>query len=205
MTLFSRLVAVTALAGIWLVSGCATTSVETTGTPLKEPLCRPVDPPLSVFVYWMPQWRPDQKEPRVREALAARGIEDFLSQTTCLTVAGLERLPSKSGIPSDAELVRLVRHAAPEAKRAVLVVVRELGPTLVIGLPVILRGGTEASIEVRVLNTATSESLADEHTLWRNGGTFVVKGIWSLDDDMGSALDATLMHGEPRPPAQHEH
>lgn len=204
MTSFFRALAVAALIGTWLLSGCATTSVETTGTPLAEPLCGPGDPPLSVFVYWIPQWRPDQKEPLVREALAARGIEDFLSQSPCLAVAGLKRLPSEGGIPSDDELLGLARQAAPQSNRAVLVVVRELGPTLLIGLPVILRGGTEVVIDVRVLDTATSKSLADARTLWRNGGAFVVKGVWSLDEDMGAALEATLMEGVPMPVARHE-
>ena len=61
------------------------------------------------------------------------------------------------------------------------------------GGPALIEGGTEVLVEVRVLNTATSESMADTRTLWRNGGTFVVKGVKTLDQDMSAALGAPLM------------
>ncbi len=74
-----------------------------------------------------------------------------------------------------------------------LVVVRELGPRLIVGVPVIVEGGTEVLIDVRVLDAATSESMATTRTLWRNGGTFVIKGVKTLDQDMSAALKSTLM------------
>ncbi|MDO8947805.1 MAG: hypothetical protein Q7U88_11715, partial [Desulfocapsaceae bacterium] len=73
------------------------------------------------------------------------------------------------------------------------VVVRELGPRLVIGIPNIVEGGTEVKIDVRVLATQTSKLLANTQTLWRNGGTFVIKGVSTLDRDMSSALSYVLM------------
>jgi hypothetical protein len=33
----------------------------------------------------MPHWRPDQKEPPLREAAAQRGIEDFFAGLACMT------------------------------------------------------------------------------------------------------------------------
>ena len=33
-------------------------------------------------------------------------------------------------------------------------------------------------------------------TLWRNGGTFVIKGVKTLEQDMSAALAATLMPGQ---------
>ena len=35
--------------------------------------------------------------------------------------------------------------------------------------------------------------LANTRTFWRNGGTFVIKGVKTLDQDMSAALSATLM------------
>jgi hypothetical protein len=94
-------------------------------------------------------------------------------------------------IPSDAELLRLAGASVPD--RIVFIVVRELGPKLVIGIPAIVEGGTEVLIDVRVLDVRGARSLAEVRTHWQNGGTFVIKGVKSLDQDVGSALAAALM------------
>ncbi len=176
-----------------VLTACASTTVEVTGAPLKAPLCTVGAPALSTVVYWGAQWRPDQKEPLLREAAALRGIEDFLRRTSCLAVAGLHRLPDGEVVPSAEALMRAVASASARPDRVVIVVVRELGPRITIGVPVIVEGGTEVLIDVRVLDAQLSTSLADARTFWRNGGTFVVKGVNTLDHDMSAALSATLM------------
>jgi hypothetical protein len=173
--------------------GCASTTVETTGSPLKEPLCAVGARALAIEIYWGTQWRPDQKEPLFREAAALRGIEDFLGRTSGLVVAGLHRLSNGDAFPSDEELMRSVASTPAVPERVVLIVVRELGPRITIGTPAIVEGGTEVLIDVRVLDLQRSVALANARTLWRNGGTFVVKGVKTLDQDMSAALTATLM------------
>jgi hypothetical protein len=190
---------VAALVVAWFAAGCATTTVETSGSALGQPLCRPGDAPLPVALVWLPQWRADQKEPAVREALAQRGIESFIAQHACLALAGSRHLGAASGVPTDQELLQLADGMAPRPQRVLLVVVRELGPRLAVGAPVVVEGGTEVVIEVRVLDATTAQRLADARTQWRNGGTFVVKGIASLDADMRSALNAALMPGVSAP------
>jgi len=37
--------------------------------------------------------------------------------------------------------------------------------------------------------------MANVRTHWQNGGTFVVKGVKTLDQDMSAALRTTLMSG----------
>jgi len=178
-----------------MTTGCASTKIETTGSPLKEPLCQAGGPALATVVYWGVQWRPDQKEPPLREAAALRGIEDFLTHANCLSVGGVHRLPAAEAVPSDEALLRLADALPVKAERVVHIVVRELGPRLVIGVPVIVEGGTEVLIDVRVLDTRDTTSLAHTRTLWRNGGVFVIKGVETLDQDMSAALRATLMPG----------
>lgn len=189
----SRTIAAATVAALLVLSGCASTKVEITGSPLREPLCTVGARALTAVVYWGPQWRPDQKEPALREAAALRGIEDFLGRASCLAVAGLHRLPMGDAIPSDEELMRSVASMSAKPERVVLIVVRELGPRITIGSPDIVEGGTEVLIDVRVLDVQSSASLADARTFWRNGGTFVVKGVKTLDQDMSAALSATLM------------
>ena len=176
-----------------LLAGCATTKVETTGTPPQQPLCQVGEPAVSTLVYWAPQWRPDQKEPQLREAAALRGIEDFFNRAGCIAIAGIHRLPEEKPLPTNEALVRLASNSTPVPERVVLIVVRELGPRMTIGIPKIVEGGTEVLIDVRVLNPTTKESLTNTQTLWRNGGTFVIKGVKTLDQDMSATLKAALM------------
>ena len=177
--------------------GCASTKVETSGSRLEKPLCPAGAGKFSALVYWGPQWRPAQKEPALREAAALRGIQDFFANSPCFVNADIRRLPGEPAAtaPSDEQLLRLAAAEVPVPDRVVLIVVRELGPKLVIGFPVLVEGGTEVVIEVRVLDGHTSESLADVRTHWQNGGTFVVKGVNTLDQDMSAALRTTLMSG----------
>jgi hypothetical protein len=185
----------TALISLAFVLGCASTKVETTGWQLKEPLCRAGKPAVSTLVYWGLQWRPDQKKPQLREAAALRGIQDFLNRAGCIAVTGIQRLSWAEHPPSNEELLHLASKSTPAPERVLFIVVRELGPRLVIGIPAILEGGTEVLIDVRVLDPQTSEALASTRTLWRNGGKFVIKGVKTLDQDMSSALSSVLMSG----------
>lgn len=178
---------------IFLLVGCASTTVTTTGSPLKEPLCQPSKPSIPTLVYWGTKWRPDQKEPQLREAVALRGIQDFLSRSGCLSVVAIHRLTTEQAWASNEELIRLASISNFKPARIVLVVVRELGPRLLIGIPVIVEGGTEVVVEVHVLDARTSQLLANTQVTWRNGGPFVIKGIKTLDQDMSAALAATLM------------
>lgn len=182
-----------ALLALALLAGCASTKVKTTGSPLGQPLCQVGKPAVSTLVYWAPQWRPDQKEPQLREAAALRGIEDFLNRAGCLAVTGIHRLPAEKPLPTNVELLRLVSNTTPGPDRVILVVVRELGPRITIGIPVMIEGGTEVMIDARVLNPKTTKSLANAQIRWQNGGTFVIKGVKALDQDMSAALKAALM------------
>lgn len=195
MPFLNPLITIAALVSLGVLAGCASTRVEITGSPLKEPLCHVGAPAIATVVYWSPQWRPDQKEPPLREAAALSGIQDFLSRTSCLIVAGIHRLPAGDAIPSDADLARLVVSSVSKAERVLHIVVRELGPRITIGIPVVLEGETEVLIDVRVLAPQGSVSLADARTSWHNGGAFVIKGVKTLDQDMSAALSATLMQG----------
>lgn len=179
------------------LAGCAATQVQSTGELLRGPLCQPGTPPVSTVIYWAPQWRNDQKEPVRRELAALRGIQDFAARTDCLAVRGVYRLTATQALSNDAELQRLPGGGTDAPALLLLVVVRELGPRIEFGLPWVLEGGTEASIDVRVLDTRTSTRLANTQTLWRNGGRWVIKGVGTLERDMSEALTATLMSPQP--------
>lgn len=168
--------------------------METTGATVQEPFCKTSAARFSALVYWGPQWRPDQKEPERREAAALRGIEAFFAESGCVTRYDVRRLPGGrvAEVPSDEALLKQVSAAAPRPDKVLVIVVRELGPILRIGIPSIVEGGTEVVLELRLLDVPTSNAQANVRTHWWNGGTFVVKGVGSLDRDMSAALAAAL-------------
>ena len=182
-----------ALAALCLLVGCASTKVDTTGASLAKPLCQVGEQPIRTAIHWTPQWRPDQKEPLLREAAALRGIQSFVDRAGCPAVTEMKRLPTQASPPDDESLQALAAKSSQSPERVVLIVVRELGPRITIGIPVIIQGQTEVLIDVRVLRIQPHESLARTQTFWRNGGIFVVKGVKTLDQDMSTALMATLM------------
>lgn len=175
--------------------GCASTKIETTGASMKAPLCLAGGNRISVVSFWQPKWRPDQKEPELREAAAVRGIEDFFASIDCVAKFSIRRLNGQDTTdqPSDEELVKLALTSVPTVDRVILITVSELGPKLQIGIPVIVEGSTEAVLEIRALDAHTSQLLANIKTHWQNGGTFVIKGVKTLPGDMKSALQAVLM------------
>jgi hypothetical protein len=177
--------------------GCASTKVETTGATMPKPFCKAGAGELAALVYWGPQWRPDQKEPERREAAALRGIESFLTNSACVARFDVRRLPGErmADVPSDEALLKLAAAASPRPDKVLVIVVRELGPILRIGIPSIVEGGTEVVLELRLLDVPTSGALANVQTHWWNGGTFVVKGVGSLERDMSAALAAALTPG----------
>lgn len=188
-----------ALIALALMAGCASTKIEITGARPTQPLCRAGQPAVSTVIYWGTQWRPDQKEPLLREAAAQSGIEDFVRRAGCMDVVDIHRLPAALGAPTNEELLRLVTNLLPAPERVLLIVVHELGPRLVIGIPAIVEGGTEVLIEVRLLNPKTAEPLTNTQALWQNGGPFVIKGVKTLNQDMSDALSAVLMPGMASP------
>jgi hypothetical protein len=177
-----------------LLSGCATTSVETTGSVMQQPLCEPGSDKISAMVVWGARWRSDQKEPPLREAAALRGIERFFSSQPCLKdfVTHKILLSSADNLPTDLELLKIAKSEKQTTDRIAFIVVRELGPIILIGSPSVVEGGTEVVLEVRVLNVHNSKTMANVHTHWKRSGPFYIKGVSELNQDMKAALENVL-------------
>ena len=99
----------------------------------------------------------------------------------CLIVSPLpEEKPDR--LPELAEAVQ---------EKVVVVAVRELGPTVRIGSPALVEGGTEVVLDLTAYESAKSMPRAFS-VYWRNGGPGVVKGVATLPQDMQAALVAGL-------------
>jgi hypothetical protein len=197
-----------ATATLWLaaslLAGCASTEVQTTGAPLAHPLCRPGSPTLSLSVLWAPDWRADQKEPPLREAAALRGIEAYFKAQPCVGTLAIHRiaLPPQREQLTDAQVLALAPTEAggQGPDQLIFLVVRELGPKLTIGIPMVIAGGTEVVLEARATDAHTATSLAHTRTHWQKGGPFYIKGVKTLDQDMQTVL-GLLFSAPPAPPA----
>lgn len=179
-----------------VLSGCASTQFQVSGqSPPQQSLCQRPGEQASAFVLWGPKWRPDQKEVPKREAAAQRGIEDFFSSSGCFAKTKVIRwVGDRESINlSPTEIVSLVAADATAARHVLVITVRELGPILkLFSSLALVEGGTDVVLDIRAFSPATGQTTADFTSHWQNGGPLVIKGVATLEQDIGSALQAAL-------------
>ena len=172
-----RLIAI-ALSGS-LVACAATTTVDFAGERPAGSLCQAPGESLRALIAWDTRWRPDQKEPAKREAMAEQGIRQFAARSGCYAYVRVERGP-----PS--------MHVA-DVNRVVAITVRELGPVLkLFSSLALVDGGTEVVLDIATFVPRRSDSRFEFSEYWRNGGHGVIKGVASLPNDLEAALVAAL-------------
>jgi hypothetical protein len=124
-----------------------------------------------------------------REAAAERGLRDFLRTSNCFTKSELRRAATSSPEALGVE----VAAAASQFSRAVVVIVRELGPVLKIGSSLgIVDGGTEVVLDLAEYRLPGSTPARTFTVHWRHGGPGVIRGVATLPRDMMAALTAAL-------------
>lgn len=183
------------------LTGCATTTTVRLDPPNAARVCQAQ---ATARVWWTADWRLDQKDRAQREAAADAGIRAFFSESGCFASA---QVVHAAGLHAALEQASnwLLATAAPPAEVngaaaqapvaapavALVLVVRELGPTLVVGSsPLLVEGATEVKLDARVLDASGAQRAHSVH--WRNGGPGTVKGVATLPQDMATALSAGL-------------
>ncbi|HYX67397.1 MAG TPA: hypothetical protein VE935_24520 [Burkholderiales bacterium] len=142
-------------------------------------LCQASGESLHALIAWDARWRPDQKEPAKREAMAEQGIRQFAARSACYATTEVRR--GTNNIDS------------ARADRVVMVTVRELGPVLkLFSSLALIDGGTEVVLDIASFVPGRADSRVEFSEYWRNGGHGVIKGVASLPDDMEAALAAAL-------------
>lgn len=165
--------------------GCASTTVSLTPSP-QPPVCEGT---ATALVLWAPRWRPDQKDVADREAAAESGLRDFFRTSNCFAKFELRR----AATTSPEELRVEVAAAASQFSRAVVVIIRELGPVLRIGASLaIVDGGTEVVLDLAEYRLPGATPARTFTVHWRHGGPGVIKGVATLPRDMVAALTAAL-------------
>ena len=181
LTLYLSLV----LSLVATLAGCASTTVTVQPSP-QTPVCSGTS---SALVLWSPRWRPDQKDVVAREEAAARGLNDFLTQSGCFAGAELRRVPSLASVTLSA----IPAHVANSRFKVVGIEVRELGPIVkLLSSAALVEGGTEVVLRVTEFSPDSGANLREFTVHWQNGGAGVVKGVASLPSDMQAALRAAL-------------
>jgi hypothetical protein len=188
---FATLISLATLA----LSGCATTQFQSTGQNSQAQLCQGADEKISALILWGPKWRPNQKDVPMREAAAGRGIEHFFTSSGCFATSRIVRkIGDREAIDLDlAEARALVPADVVAPSKLLFIAVRELGPILKLQLYVPpVEGGTDVVLDIRAASLITGETIADFTAHWQNGGPWVIKGVGTLERDIGSALQEAL-------------
>jgi hypothetical protein len=177
------------------LSGCAATTFETSGSAPRQALCESRGEAISALVLWGARWRADQKDVPLREAATRQGIEQFFAESGCYSrVRVLRDVGGRPALELSQEEVRQVALGEElPPSRVLTIVVRELGPVVkLLGSAALVEGGTEVVLDIKAQTLDEPAPVADFSVHWKNGGPGVIKGVATLADDMGSALQAAL-------------
>ncbi len=182
-----------------VLSGCASTHFQVTGQVSQQPLCQLPGEQASALVFWGSKWRPGQKEVPRREAFAQRGIEQFFAMSGCFAkVRVIRQVGDRESVElPPAEVPGLIATYGSDPGQVLFITVRELGPIVkLFSSLALVEGGTDVVLEIRAVSPATGQITADFTAHWQNGGPWVIKGVSTLEQDIGSALQEALKPAE---------
>ena len=155
-------------------------------------------------MWWVPVWRADQKDRPQREAAAEAGIQAFFAERTCFAevlihssrdlhaaLKQAEQVPQHGSGHAPAPGAAHTPDGSAVPQVALVMAVRELGPTLQVGSgPLWVDGATEVKLDVHLPGLQAAQRSFSIH--WRNGGAGNIKGVATLPQDMRDALAAGL-------------
>jgi len=163
-----------------ILGGCEATQVSASSQVGEPPLCAPGVELGEVTVALSFRWRPDQKEPREREQLARQAIAKVFGPLRCGRFAGY--VPPDAGFPAGAAGTR------------VELVVRELGPELLISLPALWSVNADVDYAVTATDLSSGKVRLRRAERRRFGGAFRVQGMDMVAQTFEQALE-DLVHG----------
>ncbi len=180
-------VAWAALLALAALSGCGTISShdeKTTGSP---PLCAPGVQLGKVVVAPLTHWRPDQKEPPVREGIAHAAIEQAFAGLPC--ASSVEILPFQPD--------RQAQSVASEASKSggqtlVTITVHELGPIVLVSFPVLWSGWSDVAFDFDAIDLGSGNSRLAVSRHRKVGGAFELRGLGPLQGEFEKALKPLL-------------
>lgn len=132
-------------------------------------------------------WRPDQKEPPVREAIAEAAIKSSFTGLRCARTVEIRPIASDQTLPQTLDAARQAG-----ATTLVVVTVHELGPILTLSLPVLWSGWSDVAFEFKAIDVKSGQVALDLIRHRRVGGAFNLRGLGPLQAEFEAALKPLL-------------
>lgn len=188
--MFKRQVVATVL--LVTSTACASAPPNAESFIAQAPLCAPDVSLGKVVIAPLTRWRPDQKEPVVREAIVLKAIEAVAPAITCATNARV--LP----VTDDAASARTLATARAEgAQTALLIHIDELGPIAVLSFPAVWSTWSDVKFTLDSVDVSSGATLRSIPHRRQKGGAFEVRGLEPLQGEMEQALKDVILGASP--------
>jgi hypothetical protein len=169
-------------------AACASAPPGAESFPTQAPLCAPGVSLGKVVIAPLTRWRPDQKEPQVREAIAQKAIEAVAPAISC--ASSVKVLP----IAADARSADALAVAGTEgAKTALLIHIDELGPIAILSFPALWSTWSDAKFTLDAVDVQTGVSVRSIPHRRQKGGAFEARGLDPLQGEMEAALKDVIL------------
>lgn len=178
---------------VLLVAACSSVDADNANRVGAPPVCAGADIG-PVVVAPQTRWRPDQKEPDKREAIATAAIASAFQSLPCARdVRVLPIRPASAPSSSSSPSLYAAPADAAGARTAVIVTVKELGPIFVVSVPVLWSGWSDVVFDLQVIDIASGRTTLDLTHHRKVGGPWTIRGVGPLQDEFETALKAVLV------------
>jgi len=178
---------------IFVVSGCAATTVHTYQAAGKGTICAGND--LGIIAV-LPEaaWRHDQKEPKKRELMALEEIEKSFQDIPCGSTSRPGGIRNFSNWSSKPESELLTQFSEEGIDTIIIIRVEEFTPRLEItfSLPFLWGGSNEADFRVRAISVKTGAVINDMRVKRVTGGPFNVRPAEWSRVELNSGLNEAI-------------
>ncbi len=161
------------------LAACSTTHVDPPVDETSAVLCRPGVDLGRVAVAVGFDWRPDQKAPADREAMATVVVEDAFKDLRCGDVV-------RVGTPDPA--------LQTDVETVVTIVVREFGPELILSAPILWSSNTHVDVSLTARRADTRTVTFAAIQVRKTGGPFAVRSLADVPATLDQAL-TSLIYG----------
>lgn len=176
------------------VSACATAPPGAEIVPAQAEVCAPGVSLGKTVIAPLTRWRPDQKEPAVREAIATKAIAAVAPAISCASSTRVAPITADSTAAS----VAAAQAAQAESASTLLVVrIDELGPITILSFPALWSTWSDVKFTLDVVDVVTGKVLRSIPHHRQKGGAFDVRGLDPLQGEMEAALKDVILSAAP--------
>jgi hypothetical protein len=170
------------------LTACASAPPGAESIASQAPLCAPGVSLGKVVIAPLTRWRVDQKEPDVREAIAAKAIAAVAPSISCAVSARV--LP----IAADANAsARVAEAKAASASTIIFIRIDELGPIATLSFPALWSTWSDVKFTLEAVDAATGQVARSIPHRRQKGGAFEVRGLDPLQAEMELALRDVIL------------